>query len=357
MILINKAGKNICFFILFLIVYSIPALSGCAKNLRETKFIKGTASGRYTISNSDADSALETAVSNANRKIVKKILEDEFKRTGRKKLYTLLSGSFDKITPRLIDDYTVLEKKIKGDTILARVEASVDINAANDLVASLIEKYASLKILVLIKESFEGKLNEPGFTFSETIIEETLSNNGFEIIDLNRTRQLMKDEAATMKLAAAGTVSGDVKSLLLKDDFADILVIGTVQTFDQSHALREYTTMDMKSKSAIIRLKAIEIGSGRILASFSRNAPGIHTDSKTASRTAIKKCLGKILGKYDKKTLQFKTGLFINRLIANLVKLNMEREKKRKLRDVQIHVILRLIPGSTAKDIYLSLYG
>jgi hypothetical protein len=82
----------------------------------------------------------------------------------------------------------------------------------------------------------------------------------------------------------------------------------------------------MKSKSAIIRVKALDVYTGRILATISRNAPGIHIESSTASKKAIENALKKILGKKNRDTDKFETGKFINSIVKKFVKAASARE-------------------------------
>ena len=69
----------------------------------------------------------------------------------------------------------------------------------------------------------------------------------------------------------------------------------------------------MKSKQAIVNIKAIDVYTGNILASTSANAPGIHIDDATASKTAIQACLRRIIGSTDESG-KFQSGPFMNQI-------------------------------------------
>ncbi|HPB81111.1 MAG TPA: CsgG/HfaB family protein, partial [Spirochaetota bacterium] len=101
--------------------------------------------------------------------------------------------------------------------------------------------------------------------------------------------------------------------LLLDDLGAEVIIIGTAQTSDQSGALRG-VSRNMKSKQANIRLRAIDVYTGRILASSAQNAPAVHIDAETASKDAIQRCLRKMLGRLDEDTNQFESGPFLNQI-------------------------------------------
>ena len=71
----------------------------------------------------------------------------------------------------------------------------------------------------------------------------------------------------------------------------------------------------MKSKQAIVNLKAVDVYTGDIIATVSHNAPAIHIDSATASKNAIQACLGsnRVLGKMDDEG-KFAAGNFMNQI-------------------------------------------
>ena len=117
----------------------------------------------------------------------------------------------------------------------------------------------------------------------------------------------------------SGQISQDIQDLLLNDNGAEVIIIGTAQTRDQSGVLEEYTK-NMKSKSAIVRLKAIDMYTGRVLATTSKDAPGVHTQSDTASKRAIEAVLKKIIGGKDEGTGASKPGPFMAEIIKQFVK-------------------------------------
>ena len=128
-----------------------------------------------------------------------------------------------------------------------------------------------------------------------------------------------------MSRAMNGQVTEDVQNMLLNDAGAEVLIIGTAQTKDQSGVLRAYTT-NMKSKSAIVRLKAVDVYSGRILATTSKDAPGVHIQSDTASKRAVEAALKKILGGKDESTGKNIPGPFMEEIIKQFVKSATHRQ-------------------------------
>jgi hypothetical protein len=122
-----------------------------------------------------------------------------------------------------------------------------------------------------------------------------------------------------MSRAMGGQISEDVQNLLLNDHGAEVLIIGTAQTKDQSAALRDYSST-MKSKSAIVRLKALDMYTGQVLATTSTDAPGVHIQDDTASKKAIENVVKKILGGKNEDTGEMKRGKFMEDIVRNFAR-------------------------------------
>jgi len=182
--------------------------------------------------------------------------------------------------------------------------------------------------MVLVTETFNGKDNLPGFTETEMLVQEIMGNTGFQFVDAAMTQELMKKEKSKMQKAVSGSVSEDVQDLLLSDAGAEVIIIGTAETKAQgSETLKNLGATEMKSRSAIIRIKAIDVYTGDILASTSKQAPGLHIEDETASKKAIEAALKQILGKQDENG-KFQPGQFMDTIIKKFVKAANGREIK-----------------------------
>ena len=184
-------------------------------------------------------------------------------------------------------------------------------------IRSTLENYGRPKFIVLLKETFEGTTHEPGLTTSELSMMETMGNQGFQFVDAATVQSLMKQDRADMQKAMAGQVRGNeaVQKLLLSDNGAEVIIYGEVTTTAQQSAALAKINPNMKSRQAVINLKAVDVYTGDILASVAANAPGMHIDPNTASITAIKNCLGtkNVIGKTDDYG-QFQAGNFMNQI-------------------------------------------
>ena len=296
------------------------------KNEFEKSSNRGQATGYATIFDGDTALARDRATEDAKNKLVTKILGETISGTSIMKNYELVSSIVEAKSYGLVKDVEIIKQWQEGNETFITIEGTIDQAALEDAIEATLERYGRPKFMVLIKETFEGENNFPGFTETEMILQEIMGNVGFEFVDTSQTQELISKEKRKMKKAMQGKISDDVQDLLLNDAGAEILIIGTAQTKDQSKALKAYGAKNMQSKSAIIRIKAIDIYTGKILSITSQNAPGVHIEADTASKKAIENALKKIIGKIDRDTEKFTPGNFMAKIIEKFVKAATERQ-------------------------------
>ncbi|PKL39074.1 MAG: hypothetical protein CVV44_09415 [Spirochaetae bacterium HGW-Spirochaetae-1] len=287
---------------------------------------RGQATGYATIYDSDTALARDRATDDAKSKLVRQVLGETIEGRSIMKNFELVESIVEAKSIGLVKHDKIIKQWQAGSEYFVTLEGTVEPTAVADAIADILNTYGRPKFMVLIQETFEGKKQMPGFTETEMIIQEIMGNSGFEFVDAGMTQQLMKRDRQKMTRAMNGQVSDDVQDLLLNDVGAEVIIIGTAQTNDQSAALSAYGATNMKSKSAIVRLKAIDVYTGRIIATISRNAPGVHIDNDTASKKAIEKVFQLILGKTDPDTGKFSIGPFMETITNSFVKAASERQ-------------------------------
>ncbi len=285
----------------------------------------GEATGYATIFDNDKALARDRAIDDAMNKLVKKVLGSTV--SGRQVVedFVLIESIVEAKSSGMVKDWKILKEGAEEGAFVVTIRGRVYPQAVNDTIESTLRNYGRPKFMVLINETFEGKANKPGFTVTELTMMEIMGNAGFEFVDAAMTQQLMRRERSKMQQAIAGRVSGNVQDLLLDDLGAEVIIIGTANTSDQSSTMRGYGIKNMKSKQAILNLKAVDVYTGRILASTSANSPGVHIDEATASKMAIQRCLQRILGKDDEDTGKFKSGPFMNQITKKFLQAATQR--------------------------------
>ncbi len=286
---------------------------------------RGQATGYATIYDNDTALARDRATHDAKNKLVIKILGETVKGTSVMENYELVSNIVEAKSVGLVKNDTIIKHWQEGNVYNVTLEGTVEVAAVEDAIQDILNTYGRPKFMVLIQEKFEGKNNTPGMTETEMIIQEIMGNSGFEFVDAAMTQSLISKERTKMNKAISGNVDEGVQEMLLNDVGAEVIVVGTAETMDQSSAMSAYAK-NMKSKSAIVRLKAIDVYTGKIIASISRNAPGIHIESTTASKKAIENVFKQILGKTDADSGEFKMGPFMSTITNKFVKAANERQ-------------------------------
>lgn len=316
----------------FLSLFMLVALVSCGggKQVKTTKKNqvknKGTATGYATIFDNDTALARDRAIGDAKIKLVRKVMGETLSGTSVMKDFELVSNIVKARSMGLVKHDRITKQWQAGTEYFVTIEGIVEPAAVEDAIASILNTYGKPKFMVLIQETFDRRRSTPGFTQTELIIQELMGNSGFEFVDASMTQELMKRDRRRMNKAIRGQVSNDVQELLLNDAGAEVIIIGTARTNDQSNVLRAYGAANMKSKAAIVSLKAIDVYTGRILASITRNAPGIHIDSTTASKNAVGAALKKILGKNNEMTGKFEMGPFMRTITGKFVKAANNRQ-------------------------------
>ena len=297
------------------------------KDKGKTNPNRGQETGYATIFDDDTALARDRATDDAKTKLVRKILGETISGRSVMEDYQLVSNIVEARSYGLVKNTKIIKQWKDGTEYFVTLEGTVEPAVVQDAIADALNRYGRPKFMVLIQETFNGKSNPPGFTETEMLIQEVMGNSGFQFVDAAMTQELMRKEKRKMQKAVTGSVSEDVQDLLLDDAGAEVLILGTAETRSQgTKTLSAFGATEMKSRSAIIRIRAIDAYTGAVLASTSKQAPGLHIEDVTASKKAIEAALRQIMGKTDPDTGKFETGPFMKTIINKFVQAANERE-------------------------------
>ncbi len=309
------------------------------KNAKVDDPMFGEDTGIAKIYDDDVALARDRAIDDAMNKLVKQKLGTMISGRALVEDFALVESIVEARSTGMVKDYKIKKEEAKDGHYWVTITGTVYPQAVNDTIQATLENYGRPRFMVLVSETFEGKENMPGLTVTELTMMSIMGNAGFEFVDAAMTQQLLKKERSKMNKAIAGQVTGEVQSLLLDDAGAEVIIVGESKTTDQSGTLIKYNT-NMQSKSAIINLKAIDVYTGRILATVSADAPSAHINPDTASKNAIQRCLERttVLGKKDDAGV-FQSGDFINAISRKFLEAATRR------------VIMISITGLDSKDL------
>ena len=307
-----------------LLVLSFALVISCGdKNVKKepatnANTMHGQATGMAAVYDGDKGLARDRATDDACRKLVEQVLGNNVSSSSMVQDFQLVSSIVESSATGMVKNQKYLKDTVEGgDTYVVTIEGDVYPSAVGDAIKSTLENYGRPKFMILLKESFEGAVKEPGMTVSELSIMETMGNQGFQFVDASTVQSLMRQDRADMQKAMAGQIGGNeaVQSLLLQDNGAEVVIYGEVTTAAQQSAALQQYSKNMKSRQATINLKAVDVYTGNILATCTATAPSMHIDANTASINAVKACLGtkNVLGKTDDYG-QFQAGNFVNQI-------------------------------------------
>ncbi len=272
----------------------------------------GEATGMAQIFDNDNSLARDRAIDDAMNKLVKSKLGTTVEGRSLVQDFALVESIVESRSTGMVKDWNVISEKAEQGAYIVTIRGKVFPAAVNDTIEATLRNYGRPKFMVLVEETFDGSKNQPGNTVTELTMMEIMGNSGFEFVDSQMTKELLRKERRLMGKAIQGQVGSDVQELLLDDAGAEVIILGTAQTTDQTKVMSGYAR-NMKSKQANIRLKAVDVYTGSILATKAENSPAVHIDAETASKDAIQRCLKKMIGRVgDEGT--FESGPFLNQI-------------------------------------------
>ncbi|HQE59712.1 MAG TPA: DUF6175 family protein [Spirochaetota bacterium] len=304
--------KKISLILLFLLIGAVACGGKNTKkdNTPTKDDMWGEEEGYATIFDGDTALARDRAIDDAMNKLVKVKLGMTISGKSLVEDFQLVESVIEAKTSGMVKDWKVVNEKKDGDTFIVRVAGRVYPQAVDETIRATIENYGRPKFMVLVKENFEGKTNAIGSTVAEHEMMNIMGKAGFEFVDAETVKGLVAKESAKMNSVLKGQISADGDAQeLLTDTGAEVIILGDIKVNDQTEVLKKkFPNSSMKSKSATIVLKAIDVYTGAILASVAFNGVGAHISDDVASQQAVQRALAssKALGEDGK------TGAFIN---------------------------------------------
>lgn len=284
----------------------------------------GEATGYAAIFDDDKALARDRAIDDAMKKLVSSKLGSFVSGHSVVEDFALVASIVEAKSEGMVRNWKVTKEGAQEGAFVVTIYGEVYPAAVNKTIEDTLRNYGRPKFMVLIRETFEGRMNEPGFTVTELKMMEIMGDSGFEFVDAATTQQLIRRDRGKVMQAMAGNVKGNVQDFLMDDAGAEVIIVGNARTMDQTAAIAGISA-NMKSKQAMIDLKAIDVYTGGIIATSTVNAPGIHIQADQASRTAIERALSKALGKVSEESGKFESGPFINTITKRFLKSATER--------------------------------
>lgn len=296
------------------ITLALVVIVSCGSAVRKEGYVDGVyvgrAEGKGLIFRNDVKRARENAISQALEMLVDKAKAETPPGAGPSAAEAFVLGS----NARIVKNARVLSEGVKGSHFVVIVEGEVHTAGAYDEVRKLIKKHRIPRVMIFINEQVEGVRSRPGITLTELAIAGTLASLGFEVLDPGAVKGLAAESIPDDFRGSPGS-NGRLGAELRRLG-AGLIIVGIARTADQSKVMSQLNRA-MRSKRAIMGLKAIDLATGAIMASVSLNAPGVGRDDAAATRSAVEHCVARALGRFDLREERFRPGTFLQQIILN----------------------------------------
>ncbi|MBI4054550.1 MAG: hypothetical protein HY402_00295 [Elusimicrobia bacterium] len=232
----------------------------------------------------EAGNLIETkrkALLEAQRAAVEKVVGVYLSSRLRVEKATMVEQQILANTQGYVEKYELLSEGREGDAWQVRIRALVRFEQiGEDLRNAGLELGPALKkprVAVLLEESVEGRMQES--LDGTAAVSQKLIERGFSLVERSAAAA-----ASTQKILDAveeGDVSG--AAAFSREVGADILVVGPVQ----AEALQETRLGGFHSYRARAVLQSVQAGTGRIIASVSKEASGLDPSPSIAAAKAL----------------------------------------------------------------------
>jgi len=296
----------------------IVASLSCASAEKREGFAAGVYTGRAEggslIYRNDVKRARENAIAAALERLVEKAKAATPPPAGPAAADAFVLGR----NARIVKNMRIIDEGVKGAHFVATVEGEVHPASAYGEVRALIRNYRIPRVMIFVGEEIEGARSRPGLTLTELAIGGTLVSLGFDVLDLGAAQVRAPERIGDDLQSAPGGSSAAKK---LRAMGVGLVIVGMAKTVDQSKAMSQFKVA-MRSKQAIIGLKAIDLATGAVMASVSVNAPGNGLDDTVASRNAVENCVARALGRFNLREERFQPGAFMRQLILSYARMS-----------------------------------
>lgn len=292
----------------------LSALVSCTAGYRTNPVMASSinaASGSATINGNDIAFAREAAMNNALKKLI------ALKTGQQADSGTIIPPASMLINQNLftVKALKVIEQETRGKEYHVRVEGEVVQSEPYAETRKAVAGLHTPKFIIMIDEEIEGKPVAPGFTTTGTTISEIMLLTGFRLLEPDTVSGFYEKNGGKIGKILRGSDPHRQLQPLIANLGAGGVIYGKVKTIRLT--LPPYLQSSINSRQAVVTIKAVDIQTGALLASATRNVPSLHIDPEIASRTAIQRCVRQLLGEVQSAEERFVPGMFMQQLMRS----------------------------------------
>lgn len=206
-----------------------------------------------------------------------------------------------------IKDFKKLSENKTSDGLWeVKIQAKVSDQGLRADVAAmlmLIKDIGNPRIAILIQETNMGDKDPDKRKTVETALTQFLKDKEFDLVDPNQVLRASQSNDLALILAGDPEAAARLGSAVN----AEVIIVGSAEATESDMSNHQaFKNSAMKSASAQVTLKAINVSNRRILAAADKQSAQIHPNSMTAGDRAFKKAV---------KSLLSSKGQFFDRLL------------------------------------------
>ena len=307
-----------------LILSCLFLLSSCTGNL----IVGGPSSkksiGSAPIINKNINQAKQQAINNALHQVIKESLKAHRNSDTLLIKYNLVEAIVPAQDSGMIKNWDLENETEKDGFYFVQIRARTNMDIVIKTISDTFYKYGSPRVAVIVEEVTDTKKSGPFESGTNTIILSLLKNSGVECIDNSHLKSLSEADRKNLTALVRGNLG--LPENIISTLKADIIIAGTAEISDQTEVLKDYET-NMKSKMAIINIRAIDTSTGRILSAASHSASGVHINSNIAAKKAIEAALShqSLFGQKDHAE-NMMAGQFTRNIISSYITTTVNRK-------------------------------
>lgn len=300
----HKGGKGIA--ALSLLLFSLFLFTSCSSAQKKPDSATTTANERgwtvalgvASIRNNLVGKAKDEALLDAKRNAVKKVLGTVIAASTTVKDGEFLSSEVTAKTQGFIEDFEILSATaVSAYEYQVKISAKVNKAKIKKTIEDVLNNMGKPVMLALVQETIENRPNISRQNITGVEIESQFTDKGFTFVDKQTVEKILRREKRKIMEAlqgdagAATSVGWDAK--------AEIILFGNTEVKNAG----KIEGLAMYSMQADVSVRAVDVNTGRILASYQENAAYPHINPRTGSTLAIKRAVKKITKKMIDKIM------------------------------------------------------
>ena len=236
-----------------------------------------TVTGRAYVEDENLESAYESALNNALRTAVEKVVGTYIDAETKVENMVLIEDNILKSTKGYIKEYSIIDERLEDNHYLLKLEAEVSTKDLSDDLKALefnIKRHGNPRLAVIVENELVA-----------TKLQSQLLKAGYLLVDPTTIQEDLSNEKKKAIIAGDYDLAAEIASRLE----ADIIISGSVETdaIDLSDKFSDGFGSGLISAQTAINLRAVNASNGEIITAVNANDKAVGISEQSASNDAL----------------------------------------------------------------------